>query len=191
MQTLTQGYKNSVMDSSKQKHLSKAQKAITRWAQVDDHQALLDLSCHDTRLLSYYAQRYNIRTCGLCDSLEGLINTHGLSSAEIMQGSVHDIPWRDESFHSVFISAPIDEARYTKLALEEIKRVLRPDGQLLIALPIFPLEMFPLASENDCLLKFSKRKELLAYLKELGFEDTSLRFSGFGYVTMVARQYKA
>ncbi len=192
MQTLSQAYRKTIVDAFRQNRLSKAQRAIVRWAQVDDHQALLDLSCHDICLLNHYMQRHSVRACGLhCGADNQAMAKLAMGSAEIMQGSPHDIPWRDASFDSVFITDSLDGLIDAGGVLDEIKRVLRPDGQLLIALPIFPLEVFPSAREGNRLFEISGRRALLHELRKIGFPDTSIRLSGFGYVTVVARRYKA
>lgn len=193
MQTLTQAYRKSLSESAKGKELSKAQKAVARWAFVDDYQALLDLSCTDTRLLHYFSDRYTVRTCGLRDLSHQEYRNYGdAGEAEIMHGNLFDIPWRDHSFHTAFLTTPWECRGNHQDMLSEIRRVIRPDGQLLIALPILSL-FSPLSKKERnesprLMFGVSKYRELLDILKTFGFHDSSIRFSSIGYATVVARR---
>ncbi|MDD2428144.1 MAG: methyltransferase domain-containing protein [Eubacteriales bacterium] len=192
MQTPSQVYRNVLQGGiTRRRSLGAAQKAVARWALVDDYQALLDLSCRDSRLLSFYSQRNHIRACGLCGDTERAAQIkESLPEAEIMQGSPYDIPWQDNTFHAVMVSYPLGAYRGLGGLLSEIRRILRKGGQLLIALPIFPfvLQDLPLTGESNRLLGPGARRELLLTLEQMGYEDVSIRHSNFGFATLVARR---
>ena len=192
MQTPSQVYRNVMQGGIAQRHsLSSAQKAITRWALVDDYHALLDLSCRDSRILTFYSQRNHIRACGLCGDEERAAEIKAaLPDAEIMQGSPYDIPWQDGTFHAVMVSYPLGAYRTLVDLFSEIRRVLRKGGQLLIAIPVFPfvLQDLPLTGESNRLPSAGSRRELLLTLEQMGFEDVSIRHSNFGFATLAAKR---
>lgn len=181
MQTLSQGYKQTVENAfGLSNMLSAAQRAVTRWAIVDDYHALLDLCCPDTNLLRHFAAKYKVRICGLPPRMaEADFYDDQPAAAEVIKGDAADIPWQDGSFHTVFLSAPLETALSEEDVLHEIRRVLRADGSFLASVPFI--------GHETSLFSFRRRKELLAQLKKTGFTDVSFRISGLGYLTMVAR----
>lgn len=180
MQILSQRYKQAAGIFRIPNMLSAAQRAVSRWAIVDDYHALLDLCCADTNLLRCFVGKYKVRVCGLMPRLsETSISKEQSSEAEMLRGDPADIPWQDDSFHTVFLSSPLETSLQEEDVLHEVRRVLRRDGSFLAAVPFI--------GHEDSLFSFHRRKELMAQLKKIGFSDVSFRISGFGYLTMVAR----
>ena len=65
--------------------LNSAERSLTDWAMVDDHQAILDVNCVRDHLLRHYLSNYRVRACGLClDAQQAHHMRQTLSGAEIM-----------------------------------------------------------------------------------------------------------
>lgn len=56
-------------------------------------------------------------------------------SLPIIQGSAENLPYEDNSFDVVYSSHVLEHVNSEKQALDEMKRVLKPDGVLIIGMP--------------------------------------------------------
>lgn len=164
------------------KPLSPAERAVDDWAMVDDHQAVLEVFGQQGNLLKHYLNRYSLRACGLCFH-QGQIDElrQAIYQAEIMPAAGGDIPWHSGSFDRILMANPLP--RYINLSyfLQESLRVLRPGGQLTIALPAWPVNM---GSGEGSL----GRQALLMQLEATGFVDVSFRRSRLGYASILAKR---
>jgi len=172
--------------------LSAQKRAIIDWAEVDDHHAILDAGCTDSSLLTYYIRHFRIRACGMVtDNSRGKIIKDELGNqAEILNADRLDIPWRDSSFHSVFIAFPLRNHPETGLFLKEILRVLKNQGQLLISTPCIPLLTqlgIKVGSRQDSYI-LTDPYQLMRLLDSCGFSDISMRISRLNYATVTARK---
>jgi cyclopropane fatty-acyl-phospholipid synthase-like methyltransferase len=172
--------------------LTGAERAAIDWALVDDHLAVLDLSCADGRLLRYYTQRYQLRACGVCyDAQQAQQTRDSLQSSEIMYTASTDIPWQDESFDRVLLTGILPAFGHPLELLKETCRVLRPGGILLVVFSSLPfqkslkLPFFGGGKEISL-----SRRQLLESLEVRGFEDVSLRQSRVVYTTLIAHKSK-
>jgi len=170
-----------------------AQKAaIIDWAEVDDHHAILDAGCSDGSLLAYYARHFMIRACGMVTdhALEDSIREKLGSQAEILRADRMDIPWRDNSFHEVFVAFPLRNHPETGLFLMEVLRVLKEKGQLLISVPCTPilaqLGIKRRRSRENYVL--TDPYQLMHILESCGFSEISMRISRLKYATVTARK---
>ena len=138
-------------------HLRGAQKALAQWAIVDDYNNILDLSCQDTRLLRFLSQKYSLRACGIAD----------------------DLPWRDQAFDAVFYQMKKNAPAFDGTFLREAARVLKPGGQLLIAVQGAPEplckvgELLGLCDGDDHV----SPAQLLKSMEDAGLEDVSWRLA--------------
>ena len=157
-----------------------AQKALAQWAIVDDYNTILDLHCQDTRLLRYFAQKFSLRACGIADGVEQARNLRAEApEAEIFCARKEDIPWRSESFDCVFYQLKANEGEHEHGFLQEAARVLRPGGQMLIAVQGLPEMIGRLAAaaglaEEDALLS---PRDLMKKMEEAGLSDVSYRMN--------------
>ena len=62
---------------------------------------------------------------------ERLIKSLGIKNVEFKQGDVYNLPFKDETFDSVIICFVLEHLHNPKLALNELKRVLKPGGTLI------------------------------------------------------------
>lgn len=161
-------------------HLHGAQKALAQWAIVDDYDNILDMRCEDAQLLRYLAQKYTLRACGIADDPEhARALRSGFSDAEIFCARKEDIPWRDESFDAVFYQMKKSEPVCDGAFLREAARVLKPGGQMLLAVSGMP-EIVRLAGELVGVgeeEEHASRSCLLKMMEDAGLDDVSWRFA--------------
>lgn len=158
--------------------MSMAQRAMMDWARVDHHQAILEIEFENRHLLTYYEQRFHLRACGLtCDRQKARAVLQEGSHLEILAGEAYDLPWKDESFDTVFLSLPLEREGETEMVFSEILRVLKPEGQALFSirskLPL--LFLTGLLPEKIRRKRRNKQIAALCALEKLGFEDVSIR----------------
>jgi SAM-dependent methyltransferase len=161
-------------------HLYGMQKAIAQWAIVDDYNNILDLSCQDTHLLRYFSQKYSLRACGIADDPEHARTLRAeLPNAEIFCARKEDIPWRDQAFDAVFYQMKKTAVDYDAAFLREAARVLKPGGQLLIAVqgvaePLYRAgSLFGFCDTEDHL----SPSDLMKSMESSGLEDVSWRLA--------------
>lgn len=191
MQTMTSKIKEANSFSMPKIRLNAQQKAALRWAALDDNMAVLDLYNSNTALIEEIAENYSIRACSLCSDAHTFEKLRESDlNFECMYGRANDIPWRDETFDAVFLTKndgvylePISVAR-------EMHRIIKYRGELIISLPVFPFvcDEIPILAKSNRDFGFSKNEELMALIKDAGFEDVSIRFAGIRYAVLHARK---
>lgn len=177
----------------REERLSRSQKAILDWARIDDHSAILDMDCGDGRLLTYCLNSYqHIRACGILP-----YNTPGIhqeeliqKGAEVLRGEKYDIPWRDQSFDTVFINRLPSKLEDSSYVLSDIKRVLKPGAQLLITQPgLFFLPMQAMVGKNtEDFINTDHPRSIMSLLQAMDFTEISTRVSRFHYATVLAHR---
>lgn len=168
--------------------LNRAERAVANWAMVDDHQAVLDANCERNHLLRHYLERYRLRACGLClDTYQAQQMRHALSSAEIMYSTGNEIPWRDESFDRVLMAHALPNYVNMTTFLQEIRRVLKPGGCLVMALPALPWRRAVAAFFAGAQAGRTALQPLMSQLEEQGFSDVSCRRTRIDQLCVVAR----
>ena len=157
-----------------------AKKALAQWAIVDDYNSVLDMRCDDTSLLRSLSQKFRLRACGITDDQAKARDMQArLPNAEIFYARKEDIPWSDQCFDAVFYRMDKKEDGGNTGFLKEALRVLRPNGQLLIALQGMP-EVFCGAADLTGIGGLEARVRpgsLLRQMEEAGFDDVSYRVS--------------
>ena len=157
-----------------------AQKALAQWAIVDDYNAVLDMSCGSGRLLRSLSRRYSLRACGIAeDEASARAMQAYLPNAEILCARRADLPWRDGSFDAVFCQINKTEKSADPAFLREAMRVLKPNGQLLIAVRGLPEAVcaFREALGEQAQRSRVKPRDLMRAMEEAGFDDVSYRFA--------------
>lgn len=87
-------------------------------------------------LARMYRRIHGLDLTSSVDEVGALIRRHGIE-ADLVNGNVLEIPWDDESFDSVLLISILEHLRPEDLprAFREIRRVLRPGGQVVYGVP--------------------------------------------------------
>lgn len=88
----------------------------------------------------------------------------------LLKGSVCDLPFEDHQFSKVFAVSTFHDWPDRARGLEEIVRVLKPDGMLLLCIRLAPRFSFPWSSPG---LTPREIKKDLDLLKSVGFHDVA------------------
>ena len=124
------------------RHSARMKKAALACIEGPLHGALLDVGCGPGLLLATLAVDYpELRLAGLDIAPEMIrVATERLGGrAEIKLGDAESLPWEDASFDYVFCVDSFHHYPNPKRALSEFHRVLKPNGQLVLADPTAPL----------------------------------------------------
>ena len=141
-------------------------RACAAWATLEEHDKVLDMACGDGALLSYLGDRLRLTLCGMCETPDqARIVREALGEADVISAHVDDIPWRDQTFHAVFMPGAL-RGEDAKPALAEAYRVLQMGGQFILASPLFH------RTETEL-----NRREMMRLMQEAGFKSVSFRTS--------------
>ncbi len=156
--------------------LERAQRCALRWAAVEENDRILDIDCGSGALLLDLTNRMRIRACGMCrDWGEARQLREMMDGADVICGKPADIPFRDDSFDTVFVTRRTGE-NCTLNGLKEIYRVLRPGAQLIICCHMYPRLSGLAAQYAEPELD---RRTLMRSMQECGFRHISCRQSGW------------
>ena len=106
---------------------------------------VLDAYVGNGLMLEYLQRNMECEVCGVSDDMQCVRTSRSrLRNADIVYASREDIPWKEDTFDSVYLK--IVTSSPTEAALEEILRVLKPGGQLLIGFRTIPAPFRQVAS---------------------------------------------
>jgi ubiquinone/menaquinone biosynthesis C-methylase UbiE len=105
--------------------------------QIDVHKpkAILEIGAADCRLAKYVAGKYPHIAVTAVDHSEKLLNSLPPGRESRVVGSADKLPFEDSQFDFIYMVSTIKHVYRVGDALAEIKRVLVPDGILLIIEP--------------------------------------------------------
>lgn len=108
---------------------------IDRWARAFADQVVLDIGCGPGYHLAYGSNHYRCYV-GL-DIEYRYIRTlrERFPATQVVNGDAYALPFRDQSADCVVSAYCFEHLRQLPECLEEIRRVLKPEGELLVALP--------------------------------------------------------
>ena len=108
---------------------------IAKYLPATANLSILDLGCGTGRFTAPLARRFAARVIGLDLSKKMLAlaaRTLGDSGAVLVQGAAETMPFSDRSFDVVFVSMVLHHIRSSRSAIDEVRRVIKPGGKLLI-----------------------------------------------------------
>lgn len=141
---------------------------LMRQLSPENGQTILGVGASLLTTMENLKQNFNLRACLFSD--EKIISNCDI---ELMAGSLNDIPWKNSSFDSIIVSDVFDLNDVGNIYFGELKRVLKPCGQILIKLNISVLSLLEL------LLNKKRLKIVLQSISDYGFSSSSIRFSRF------------
>ena len=97
----------------------------------------------------------------------GRFSTKKITSPNILQGSAEEIPFNDKEFDIVFCSHVLEHVINESKSLDEINRVLKDEGTLIIGMPTASMTIIGLISYY----LFTTHANLLFFIKSLGKKD--------------------
>ena len=151
--------------------LTFSQRAVMKWATLEEYDRVLDLDCGDSALLCALDEAYRVSLCGVCQSARMARAVRSeLPNMDVVYAKAADIPFRSDSFDEVFITRNTGSNCQDE-ALEEAYRVLREGGQIVIATRPMPLLFADSEPEMD-------RRSIMRALQCAGFRDVSWRSAG-------------
>lgn len=181
----------SILRVEKETPLQAAQKAVLRWADIDDHQAILDADCSDEGLLTYVNSHNRIQAYGLLVKPKQQLSVKGDAIySELLYASRTDLPWRDNKFDTVLVTKPQRKDKEAELFMKEIQRVLKPGGRVLIAVMQSVISRFftSVLFRKTSKYLMDSSHEMMDLLEKQGYVDSSARQSSFDYVCVIAKK---
>ena len=179
---------------SKQQKLSALEKAMLKWAVVDPDDRLLDASIGSGMMAEYLRRNMQCEVCGVSDNMENVRAARGrLQNCDIVYAAPGDIPWRENAFDTVLLKYRGDEDCVFLRTLNEVSRVLRAGGQLILGTMCYPTAVNVIAGmlstdteENHPF----QRSSMMEMLSKCGFENITWQRTGFGTGVIIAWKCK-
>ncbi len=97
----------------------------------------------------------------------GRFSTEKITSPNIVQGGAEEIPFTDKAFDMVFCSHVLEHVGSETKSLDEINRVLKDEGTLIIGMPTTSMALIAILSHY----LFTTHVNLLFFLKSIGKKD--------------------
>ncbi len=118
-------------------------------------------------MLARLNDQLRLPLCGMCETPDqARYVSEMLGGADVIPARMEDIPWRDDTFDVILLSASLrGEARRV---LSEVNRALRPGGQFVMASSVF----FHTGEGEPA------RREIMRRMQEAGFREVSFRMTG-------------
>lgn len=158
--------------------LNAMERGILKWAVIDRDDRVLDVGLGNGLMADYLRRNMECEVCGVSDNMDLVRKTRALvMSADLVYAPLGDIPWRDGAFNAVLMRSRRMEPDMLRMQLEEVFRVLKEGGQLVMGIECLPriigsvrrLIGDGMAQETDAI----SRKQAEHMLNELGFEHFS------------------
>jgi 2-polyprenyl-3-methyl-5-hydroxy-6-metoxy-1,4-benzoquinol methylase len=114
---------------------------------------VLDAGCGTGALMTRLAEEAGAEVYGLDLAREALAFTRSRGQPRLVQADLTALPFADDSFDVVTALDVVEHVERDEAALREIRRVLRPEGVLLMSVPAYPF----LWSSHDAALHHKRR----------------------------------
>lgn len=142
------------------------------------YQSLLNISCGKGSLLALIPRRKGVFLAGI-DHIEERLREVSYQSGEKVElhcGTALKLPWKDHHFDMVLCTHSCHIARQPGEGLQEIKRILKPGGRLIMTAPWRPSPVRQVINLYKSILDkqhapIYSEPEYTTMLKECGFEN--------------------
>ena len=177
--------------SSAEAKLSALEKAMLRWVVVDPDDRLLDANIGSGKMAEYLRRNMQCEICGVSDRMDHVRYARSLlRSSDIVYAPAGDIPWRDDAFDTVLMKLSSEEDDLLHRMFQEAKRVLKPDGQLILGAASYPAAMNAvvslIADGSAEERRFFQKDAVEHILQELSYQNIIWQRTGFSTGVMVA-----
>ncbi len=118
-------------------HTERVWRCVRQLAVVYPQDMLLDMACTDGELLQRLAlQHPGANLAGICATPQMARTARNrLPDADIMFAELDDLPWLNDSFDVVICAMSVATMKDPATAFSEVRRVLKPGGQFVLAAP--------------------------------------------------------
>lgn len=135
---------------------------VIRKIPENNHQKILDIGCGDGVLLHLVSRKIPAQLYGVDSSQVSLHYAKTKVKAEFILAQAEKLPFENNFFDTVLATEIIEHLTRPELMLAEIKRVLKPEGKLILSTPV-KLTSIP---EDKLHIKEFTRPELLRLLNQ-------------------------
>lgn len=132
---------------------------------------ILDIGCRDGMWLNILksAKFNNLRGIDISENALEIARSKGHN---VVRGNAQELPFPDEEFNFVSIIHTLEHCPNPNKVLTEIKRVLKPNGRILVVVPLQKKEPVPTVwAHYHC---FSTPKEVINMLVKNGFRKVKV-----------------
>lgn len=155
--------------------LKKANKMNT-WrfvkGQINRKWDILDIGCRDGMWLDILKSNNYKKLQGM-DVSEKALDMARKKGHNVLNGDAHELPFPDESFNFVSIIHTLEHCPDVEKVMREIYRVLKPNGRILVVVPLQKKEKVPTVwAHYHC---FSKTREVSNLLIRNGFKKIKIQ----------------
>ena len=154
---------------------------------VGENKIILDIGCFTGNVGSIFLKRSNV-VFGMDLSMQALETARTRGVDVVLADADEQLPFRDHSFDVVFAGELIEHVLDVGLLLKEVKRVIRPDGEIVLTTPnlaslgrrlLLLVGKDPLTNikwfSGAGHLRYFVKETLLRLLKEYDFEIIELK----------------
>jgi len=169
-----------------------AARCLFQWAVIDPGDKIIDLCCGNGALLNSISQKFDCELCGIAHTLEESREARQLlPDSDIIFALPEDIPWHNGSFDLALCGCPLAQLDHPQEALNEIMRVLKPGGGLLLAAPWYPA---PIRQLVNCFKTYNgastslymSKDDTLDALTKAGFDNLRWNVDHLGMAVVSA-----
>ena len=168
---------------------------MLKWAVVDPEDRLLDASISSGMMAEYLRRNMQCEVCGVSDNMENVRAARSrLQNCDIVYAAPGDIPWRENAFDTVLLKYGKEDEGAFMRTLNEVSRVLRPGGQLILGTVSYPAAVNAIAGifseESAEERRVFNRNAVNDMLRECGFENVTWQRTGVATGVMIAWKRK-
>lgn len=163
------------------RYSSKMYQGVMDKLRMQPFESLLDVGCGTGTILSMVLREYKSAKISGIDISEEMLKKASAAlgdSAELINGDSDNLPWKDNSFDVIVCNASFHHYPEPKKVLMEMRRVLKPNGRVIIADPWWPnprrffINLYlssPFNSGGD--VRIYSESELCSLLSQSGFKS--------------------